>query len=298
MPPTYSQAKYWILTIPHANYLPYLPDACSYIKGQLELGRGESVVAEPGTTSSGSQQDESLLGSIVAEPQSSSGYLHWQLIIHCKKKTRLRGIRDIFGPWHAEPTRSDAAAEYVWKDETAVPGTRFELGKLPFKRGESKDWDSIKSDAIAGNLDNIPADVFIRCYGSLKRIAADHATAESMERRIRVYWGNTGTGKSRRAWEEAGIDAYPKDPMSKFWEGYRNHEKVVIDEFRGGINISHILRWFDRYPVIIDVKFGSAVLKAKEIWITSNLHPMEWYPDMDLETKRALCRRLEIEQIN
>ena len=39
---------------------------------------------------------------------------------------------------HWEPTRSSAANAYVWKDETAVPGTRFELGKKPLNRGDSK----------------------------------------------------------------------------------------------------------------------------------------------------------------
>jgi len=38
----------------------------------------------------------------------------------------------------------------------------------------------------------------------------------------------------------------------------------------------------------------STVLKAKKIWITSNLHPNDWYPELDQETKSALIRRLTI----
>lgn len=45
--------------------------------------------------------------------------------------------------------------------------------------------------------------------------------APAVERVVQVYWGTTGTGKSHRAWAEAGITAYPKDPLSKFWDGYR-----------------------------------------------------------------------------
>ena len=56
----------------------------------------------------------------------------------------------------------------------------------------------------------------------------------------------------------------PKDPRTKFWDGYRNQENVVIDEFRGAIDIAHILRWFDRYPVIVEVKGSSVVLSAKK----------------------------------
>lgn len=128
----------------------------------------------------------------------------------------------------------------------------------------------------------------------VRRIAADHLEPISIERQVNVYWGKTGTGKSRRAWEEGGMDAYPKDPRSKFWDGYRGQSNVIIDEFRGGIDISHMLRWLDRYPVIVEVKGGSVVLKAKTIWITSNLDPRQWYLGQDYETTDALIRRLNI----
>ena len=111
------------------------------------------------------------------------------------------------------------------------------------------------------------------------------------------YWGATGTGKSRRAWDEAGLDAYPKDPRTKFWDGYRGQEHVVMDEFRGAIDIGHILRWLDRYPVIVEVKGSSVVLKASKIWITSNLHPRSWFMELDEITYLALERRLEIIKI-
>lgn len=108
-----------------------------------------------------------------------------------------------------------------------------------------------------------------------------------------MFWGATGTGKSRRAWDEAGLSAYPKDPRTKFWDGYRGQENVVIDEFRGAIDISHMLRWLDRYPVIVEVKGSATVLSAKKIWITSNISPDDWYPDLDAETKAALRRRFQ-----
>lgn len=115
-----------------------------------------------------------------------------------------------------------------------------------------------------------------------------------MERTCFVFWGDTGTGKSRTAWERAGMDAYPKDPRTKYWCGYFGQENVVIDEFRGGIDIAHLLRWVDRYPVIVEVKGSSAVLRAKTIYITSNLDPRSWFPELDEKTMNALLRRLTI----
>lgn len=259
-----NQARWWLLTIPHADFLPFLPRDVTHIAGQLERG-------------------------------DNTGYLHWQLVVSFPRKLRLRGVKSIFGDTcHAEPTRSDAARTYVFKDDTAIPNTRFELGNLPVRRGNSDDWHAIRENAKRGRLDDIPPDVYCRLYGNFKRIAVDHMEPVGVERTVTVYWGRTGTGKSRRAWDEAGLHAYPKDPRTKFWDGYRNHEHVVIDEFRGGIDISHILRWFDRYPVVVEVKGSSVVLSATRIWITSNIDPREWYPGLDEETKQALLRRLTI----
>ena len=69
---------------------------------------------------------------------------------------------------------------------------------------------------------------------------------------------------------------------------------VILDEFRGDIDISHLLRWLDRYPVIVELKGSSAPLVAEKIWITSNLHPSSWYPLLDAATYAALERRLQI----
>lgn len=257
-----------MLTIPHADFLPFLPQSIAYIAGQLESG-GET------------------------------GYLHWQLLVAFEKKVRLAAVKKVFGPsCHAELSRSSAAREYVWKDESAVPNTRFELGEFKLRRNEKHDWERIRQLARSGTLESIPADVYVRCYNQLKRIAVDNLQPVGFEREVVVYWGRTGAGKSRRAWEEATLQAYPKDPRTKFWDGYRGQENVVMDEFRGGIDIAHLLRWFDRYPVIVEVKGSSVVLSAKKIWITSNLSPDDWYPDCDQETKAALRRRLQVTHFN
>jgi len=254
--------NFWILTIPQHEYTPYLPAELTFVRGQLEL--------------------------------ADSGFLHWQLVARTRNKCRTSAIRKLFGPFHAEPTRSDAALDYVWKDDTRVAGTQFELGTLPVHRNSRTDWDAVLSNARGGNFDAIPADVQVRCWGNLTRIAAHYAMPEPIVREILVFIGPTGTGKSRRAWAEAGLDAYPKAPLTKFWDGYRGQEHVVIDEFSGVVAITTILRWFDRYPVIVEIKGSSVPLKATKIWVTSNLEPEEWYPQLPPVQMEALKRRLTI----
>lgn len=262
------KAKYWILTIPAEDYEPSgnLPDGVVHIAGQKEQGE-------------------------------STGYTHWQAVVTYDKQVRLSAVKKTFGSrCHAEPTRSAAAREYVWKESTFVDGSRFEFGKLPVRRNCSSDWAEIYAAAKSGDFDRIPPGVVVRNYGNLQKIASANAEPIGLERVTYVYWGVTGAGKSRTAWSEAGLDAYPKDPCTKFWDGYRGQGHVVIDEFRGTIGISHLLRWLDRYPVLVEIKGSSTVLRAEKIWITSNLHPRDWYKDLDALTVEALLRRLVIKE--
>lgn len=283
------QQRYWLLTIPHANFTPYLPTNCVWIRGQLELGHGrrDETTIQPG-------KSLQLHSMQVQEEPNKPGFLHWQVVVCFRNKTRLGGVRDTFGPYHAEPSRSKAANAYVFKEDTQVVGTQFELGQLPMQRSSDKDWALVHQSAISGDYTNIPPDILIRYYGNLRRITQDNLTPMPQVRTVRCYWGPTGVGKSRRVWHEAGPNAYPKDPRTKYWDGYRGQTHIIMDEFRGTIDISHILRWLDRYPTLLEVKGSSQVLRADNIWITSNLPPGDWYPGLDELTREALLRRITV----
>jgi len=257
------------LTIPHHMFTPYLPRGVVWIKGQLEAG-------------------------------SEGGYLHWQVVVAFDEKKRLSSVKITFGDGiHAELSKSSAANAYVHKDDTCVAvETRFELGRRKVKRNDTCDWDKVWDSAAANDLMAVPADIRVTRYNSLKMIAKDHMIPIPMEREVFVFWGASGTGKSRRAWLEAGWDAFPKDPCTKFWDGYQGHSHVVMDEFRGAISLEHFLRWCDRYPVIIEQKHGGCTFNATKIWITSNVDPRDWYPDINNDSREALLRRLNITHFN
>lgn len=257
------QGRYWIATIPISDWTPQLPESTAYIHGQQELG-------------------------------STTGYRHYQLFIITKQKSSIRQLRLWYtARGHFELTRSDAAESYCLKDDTAIPGTRFELGVKPFNRSSTVDWDRIWNSAKIGDFDAIPPDIRLRNYRTLRTIASDYSRPVAMDRTCAVFWGDTHTGKSHKAWTDFP-DAYPKIPTSKWWDGYRGQSACIMDEFRGQISIEHLLRWTDRYPCSVEIKGGSVPLCVRQFVITSNLSPRQWYPDADETTIQALLRRLTV----
>lgn len=211
------------------------------------------------------------------------------------KKCRGSFISKLFPGSHVEQSRSGALADYVRKESTRVDDSYFELGRPPMSgKSGGHEWDEIWRAGVEGRLLDIPASVRVQSYHVLKSIRKDNLKPMEVQKTCHAFVGPTGTGKSRRAWLEATFDAYPKNPNTKFWDGYAGHKHVVIDEFRGRIDISYLLTWLDRYPVIVEAKHGACCLEATTVWITSNLHPKDWYPDMDAATLDALLRRLNV----
>lgn len=273
------QGRFWILTAPiraentltNPNNDPKeyrwslgLPEGIQWIKGQLERGEG-------------------------------TGYLHWQLVLSTPRKVSIRFIKQVFGESvHAELTRSDAAEDYVWKEETCVSTeTRFEIGKKKSKRNKQHDWDDVRKLALQGDFEGIPSDIYIRYYRSLQSIAVDNLRPVSGRREVVVLWGETGAGKSYDAWQIAP-NAYPKTAYEKWWDAYKGEPDVIIDEFRGGVPISCALTWFDEYACLVPTKGSHRALNARRIIITSNLDPRDWYANVDQSTRDALMRRLRV----
>lgn len=269
------QGRYWLLTIPQHLFTPYHPASIQFMVGQLERG-------------------------------NDTGYLHWQIMVAFKTKIRLAGVKKLFGDEiHAELTRSDAAEAYVSKEDTAVAGTQFTFGSRAIRRNNQNDWIKIRKWAEEGNMsaiaDSAP-DVYIRHYFPLKKIKNDFEKPKARGPvKVRLFLGPSGTGKTHAAWSTLGTeDTYSKIPTTKWWDGYQGEEKVIVDEFRGTVSVGLLLRWLDPagYPLTLETKGAQVIAKFNDVILTSNIHPRDWYPDLDLATKNALLRRIEIIEYN
>lgn len=111
-----------------------------------------------------------------------------------------------------------------------------------------------------------------------------------------MFYGASGTGKSRRAAELCGSESTYYKPRGKWWDGYANQDNVIIDDFYGWLSFDEFLRIADRYPCRVEVKGGFAEFTSKRIVITSNQAPSQWWRGdwFKGEQLKALTRRLDV----
>lgn len=105
------------------------------------------------------------------------------------------------------------------KEDTRVEGP-LEFGTKPVKRNNKTDWEEVKTKAQTGQLDLIPADIYVKHYGQLRQIAKDHQVNINRvsPRQCIWYHGKAGAGKTRRAVADHP-NAYMK-LSNKWWDGY------------------------------------------------------------------------------
>jgi len=250
------QGRYWMLTIPSSDFLPsetVINETILYIKGQKETGE-------------------------------STGYEHWQVMV-VSKKCRGTKIKQLFGrTTHVELSRSQAAETYVWKAETRVENSQFEFGQKPFKRNSKTDWKKVKDDAISGNISQIAEEnpqVFIQSYKTLKQIAIDYAVCPpDLEGPCGIWlYGAPGVGKSYAVREKFGDSLFIK-PQSKWWDGYKNEQHVLLDDFDCKVMGHYLKIWSDAYKFSAESKnCTSREIRPKTIIITSNYRIGELFED-------------------
>jgi hypothetical protein len=105
---------------------------------------------------------------------------------------------------------------------------------------------------------------------------------KTMNRDVKVfnYYGSTGSGKTYRAFEMFGKDAYilHKSPYNNIWfDGYDGEKVLIIDDFKGWMEYSQLLRILDQYPLQVDVRGGKVWANWEKVVITSSKPVQQWY---------------------
>ena len=245
---------------------------------------------------------------VAYQPEvGESGTKHLQCVFTFKTKRELGPLKKKYGShWHWEPMRADysKALEYCRKEETRDPDAGFgftEFGTAPVGAGIQGNRSDL-AGAIAlirGGatqlevLEAHPA-TFVRNVRGLTHAIALLERRRDFKTTIRWYYGPTGTGKSRAAFDEAPT-AYWKDASNHWWDFYGGNENVIIDDYRCSFcQFNQLLRYFDRYPMRVEFKGGSCEFVAKTIYVTAPNSPEFMWAGRTEEDLSQLLRRIEV----
>lgn len=232
-----------------------------------------------------------VLGKEIGE----SGTPHIQGYIEFTKRHRLRSAKSkISNRAHVEVRRgsSDSAISYCKKDGL------FELFGVPSRgSGSRTDLESLQRGLNDGaNLRSISESHFgtyLRYERSIRNYIMMRRQRVSSPPIVYVYWGKTGTGKTKKVYDDNPNEDIYSWPGGPWFDGYDGENILLLDEFSGSqLSLTFMLRLLDRYPFKLPVKGGHVNLLATKIFITSNIDPNLWYPNANLEHQAALYRRL------
>jgi len=242
---------------------------------------------------------------IVGKEVGASGTPHLQGFIKFKTKKRFSGIHKLLPclkSSHLEVAYASGSSNSIYCKKD---GDFFESGIKPIQKGKSKDEvkksRNEKAIEITAMLEShkkiklihqeFPGDMLYCGHNIVKNYLM--SVEPIIRPGIKVLWlyGPPGVGKSRMA-HDVFPEAFIKEPRTKWWNDYMLQDTVIIDDFaEKGIDINHMLRWFDRYRCIVEVKGGSTALQATKFIVTSNFHPSEVFQK---ESYNPVTKELEV----
>lgn len=197
----------------------------------------------------------------------------------------------------AKDSTSHAAIEYCKKeghyDEDGEPPTQGERTDIKNVANMIKEGKKVKDVAMAY------PEVYIKFHRGIQAlrniILSDNKRVDKPE--VIVYYGRTGTGKSFSAFRDTDSnDRYVwGGEQGQWFDGYDGEKHVILEEFRGQLPFSMLLRLLDKYEMRVQVKGGFVNFVATKIIITSPEHPKKWYSSLSSNDGKLdqLIRRID-----
>lgn len=261
-----------------------------------------------GLVALGGELPEPVQYLIFSREFGESGNAHLQgYIAFSRKKTFAYAKRLVSDRCHLEVSRGSPSQNkaYVEKENPQgqpakdPDGDVFEFGQLPVGRGHRSDLAAVAEQVRAGVpireiADSDPAS-FIRYGNGILRYRMMVRPNRIAPPSIWVFWGASGTGKTRRCWDFTDHDKIWVHPGDRWFDGYdsSSHPAVLFDDFDGSwFKLDYLLKLLDRYVFQVPIKGGYTWWCPKTVLLTSNIEPKLWYRNANEAQQIALMRRL------
>lgn len=248
--------------------------------------------------------DKCVKMTFQEELAPTTGKRHLQGCVVFTNPRCLGGVKKFLGSKtvHVEVMRGTVAQSvaYCSKDDTRVDGgVTFDHG-IVTEQGSRTDLVALHARIVAKEitLNDIMMDypqLYCQYKNGLRDICdAVYGTKRDFKSYVSVLYGASGLGKSLDAFASSDDTYVLRCNKNAVWfDGYNYQDTVIIDDFYGWIPFNMLLNMLDRYAMKVDIKGGAMEFNSKNIIITSNKSPIDWYPNLSTEHQIALLRRLD-----
>jgi len=229
------------------------------------------------------------------EVAPTTGTPHLQGFVVTLKTARISALKKLHPRAHWEQAKGNAEQNRVYctKDGHDIV-ERGTPPKSSSEKGadEKERWAAAFRSARAGLVDEVPDDIRLRYYSTIKKIAGDFQVAPAgLEGELVNEWfyGPPGTGKSSKALAE-NPGAYLKG-VNKWWDGYTDQETVIVedmDPFHKSLALEFKL-WGQHQPFPAESKGSCCAIRPRKVVVTSNYRIDEIWEDST--TREAMHRR-------
>lgn len=215
-----------------------------------------------------------------AKEIGESGTPHLQGVITFTQTYRLSGLKKLNNKAHWEKTKNLVkSVNYCTKGEIIIDINNS-------KQGERTDLslaiETLKKTGLRGVRDEHPEE-YVKFHKGLKALIYDDEGDDIpiwTDVEVLVFWGEPGCGKTRKCWElDENLYTVPTPSGNGclWFDGYKDQETILFDDFYGWIKYDEIIRLLDGYRMRLQVKGGFVQKRWKRVLMTSNAHPEDWY---------------------
>lgn len=245
-----------------------------------------------------------------------TGMPHLQGYVKFPKRLRANQLKEMFkgvededgNRVHLEVARGspEQNEEYCTKEDS-----RIDPAQAPYKYGDFSSAGQGKRNDIIALRDAVKSGrTFVQLVDDDSIAPSVAANMRFTERcmveynqpparedvHVRLCYGPAGMGKTHCATlvpkDLTPDDIYMKDG-GEFWEGYTGQPILVLDEMNGSTMPPLLFqRVCDKFPCRVNKKGGSHPLLAKDIRITSNYLPSQWWKEGTKYNQEAIYRRI------
>lgn len=249
--------------------------------------------------------DEFKYWSYQEEKCPKTERIHLQAYAGFEERKRFKEIKKRWPTAHIELAKSYLHAfDYCQKAESRVDGGRTGCSERPATGGARGAWESALEDIKSGMEWEQLIASHIKLYaqyeyGLRKLYERFRPVSINPDRRlVTILFGPPGVGKSTACQDKIGARPHFRACHGKWFDGY-NYERIVwIDDFSPAMMDRAALLQLMEGKFRMQVKGGFTMVEIDELYITSNWHPSEWFPEKNKndqdERAQAIIRRATV----